>query len=319
MYTPTLFLDDCYHLWLDPPPISPSQRLRYARQNAGGGALNAAPHNAPHFAHGATHHPTHGQLSDSTSSHPAPRTQPAAALALLRPLFAPPLSAYLVDSAGANLTQLEYIMRTKSINGTQILPAAQAHLLTPLVAARANRLQALARVGYTTLAPVGVNRTMYELDCDEARNLNFSDGNVSVDRSGVGPMVDVTDNSILEQPPEVDLDAAVRDMDDDAEWGAEGGAIVGGTVGDVSVGAAGVAGDDDGFMAEEVEYQDDHSISTRADDAGSGGPANAVSTSNILSAIQRGELSASGAPEWVEDVENENRVASEDDSEMVIE
>lgn len=220
----------------------------------------------------------------------------------LRHLFAPPLLAYSVECPGPNISQLDYIMKTRSLNGGS-LNASNQNFLTPSVLKKLNKLNSIRNIGYTTISPVGIDKTMVELAYEESKQLHFSDqmddeeGEDGEEDPSFIPTVENTNNSILEQPEEVDLDAYIPDADEFELGGTE----------DV-IEEESLVDEDEGFMAEEVEYQEDHSISadiTRhmAPLSGSG---------SILTAIQReGNTSEIGD----ENAENDNENDGESDNE----
>lgn len=249
----------------------------------------------------------------------------------LRHLFAPPLLAYSAENPGPNVTQLDYIIRTKSLNGSAV---SSNNLLTPLVVKKLNKLQSISKIGYHSIAPVGINKTMEELDFDQKRraayylqqhlHLQINPDTLRQNDSTI-PTVGNTSNSILEQPEEIDLDANVPDIDlqsreeDDDNEEEDSEDIEGLGTGREAPGpdrggaedSEGVINEneiyddvdeDEGFMAEEVEYQDDHSITT-TDVTRSG--ITPVTTNTILNAIRENDRVASGSAAAVEVTEND--------------
>lgn len=316
MYSPNLFSGDFNHLW-----------LQHDTSSASNARFRSQPNGTPLIEDQRAHH-----------QH-------------LRHLFAPPLLAYSAENPGPSVTQLDYIIRTKSLNGNSI---PSNNLLTPLVVKKLNKLQSISKVGYHTIAPVGINKTMGELEFEERRRaayyeqqqqqhlhlqlqLQINQDTLGQDDSNI-PTVGNTSNSILEQPEDIDLDADIPDIDfqsreegEDDEEEEDGGeeaeqretgqsAIAGSNQAGANIDNEGVINEneiyddvdeDEGFMAEEVEYQDDHSIST-ADM--SRGRIISVNTNTILNAIRGSDRVGSGSAvsameENAEnDRENENEI-----------
>ncbi|CAH2353740.1 hypothetical protein CLIB1423_12S01882 [[Candida] railenensis] len=323
MYSPNLFSGDFNHLW-----------LQNDTHNASNARFRSQPNSSPLIEDQRGHH-----------QH-------------LRHLFAPPLSAYSVENPGPNVTQLDYIIRTKSLNGNAI---PSNNLLTPLVVKKLNKLQSISKVGYHSIAPVGINKTMGELEFEERRRAAYyeqqqqqqnshsqsqSQSHINQDTLGQDdsniPTVGNTSNSILEQPEDIDLDADVPDIDfhsreegeedGEEEDGEEGegeqresgqgaGAMTGPNQAGADIDNEGVINEneiyddvdeDEGFMAEEVEYQDDHSIST-ADM--SRGRITSVSTNTILNAIRGNDRVGSGSAVSAMEENAENDRENENETE----
>ena len=249
MYSPTLFSDSLYKLWRhddddhDGMDSSDFHKRTFNTHNANNTNSNGA----------TTNNVTQEQLEDQRRH--------------IRLLFAPPLLAYSAEYPGASLSQLEYTISNQSGN-KQDLP-----LLTPLIQRKLDRLRQIRNIGYQNIIPVGVGKTMEQIDLEEARHFNMSEQQdeafIPTAENG-----DVADNSINgvpnqsineEEEPELDLDANIPNADDvtnddddfeDDEFGdvqEEQDEI---DLDDHSL------NEDEGFMAEEVEYQDDHSIVT---------------------------------------------------------
>lgn len=182
----------------------------------------------------------------------------------IRLLFAPPLLAYSAEYPGASLSQLEYTISNQSGN-KQDLP-----LLTPLIQRKLDRLQQIRNIGYTSIIPAGVGKTMEQIDFEEARHFNMSEQQdesfIPTAENGDAPdsSINGAPNQSIneEEEPDIDLDANIPNADDvtndddfeDDEFGEvqeEQDEI---DLDDHSL------NEDEGFMAEEVEYQDDHSI-----------------------------------------------------------
>ncbi|CUM49116.1 unnamed protein product [Debaryomyces tyrocola] len=249
MYSPTLFSDSLYKLWRhddDGIDSSDFHKRSFNMHNANNPNSNGATTTT-------TNNVTQEQLEDQRRH--------------VRLLFAPPLLAYSAEYPGASLSQLEYTISNQSGN-KQDLP-----LLTPLIQRKLDRLQQIRNIGYTSIIPAGVGKTMEQIDFEEARHFNMSE---QQDESYIPTAEngDVPDSSINgvpnqsineEEEPEVDLDANIPNADDvtnddddfeDDEFGEvqeEQDEI---DLDDHSL------NEDEGFMAEEVEYQDDHSIVT---------------------------------------------------------
>lgn len=281
MYTPNIFPNDIFSLWGKEGSNNHSRLYE---------AENRRQHNLSTNNH-ANHHNQNGS-SESNDQAEEQRVY-------LRSLFAPPLVAYSAEYPGASLSQLEYTIKTQSSGGLN------TPLLTPLTQRKLERARRIRNLGYSTIVPIGIDKTMERIDYEESRRHamneqedqsfiqtaeNSTSNNMSTpaqpaDSSGIG----MNNSTLGEQREEVDLDAQIINSDeyhqvsdnfdsddDDDEADAIGNTRYEATSDDEQdIGFADdVINDDEGFMADEVEYQDDHSINN---DLGSGGL-----SSNIL-------------------------------------
>lgn len=166
--------------------------------------------------------------------------------------FAPPLAAYLADQCGPDDAATEY---NAAVEQALLSGATDVPLLPPATLRRLDALRRIRATGYTTLVPIGVGATMAEMDRDadadvlevQVENL---DRNGEVNREGNGDTIaEITDGGdsageaghVDVGNMEADLDDGVFDADGDT-FHSSGGSTP------------------DGFMAEDVEYQDDHSL-----------------------------------------------------------
>lgn len=183
-------------------------------------------------------------------------------------LFAPPLSAYLTEECGPSSVHTEYntAKQLARMSGTTDVP-----LLSPGLLKRLQALRKIRSTGYTTLSPIGVGKTMAQIDADA--HIDEEDSHCVQENSVQGTthaetlvvlneLVNISNvtaaaNGATRAPFEGssnatmdmarDLDAQVVDadnsdtFDDDLDDHVE--LLV-----------------HDGFMAEEVEYQNDHSL-----------------------------------------------------------
>ena len=177
--------------------------------------------------------------------------------------YAPPLSSYSAEHCGLSVAHTEYnrALQKMAFTGLRDLP-----LVSPLVQKRLTQLRQIRSTGYDTLAPIGINKTMRDLDEEaqldeedmdsqgiQAENLVAASttqvlqngANVSSVSAADGPGLEAAPASIF--LPETDLDAHVPDAD----------------ASDLSPQEAlsrSRSETPDGFMAEDVEYQFDHSL-----------------------------------------------------------
>ncbi|CAN3353070.1 hypothetical protein DICA3_A03620 [Diutina catenulata] len=157
----------------------------------------------------------------------------------VRGYYAPPLSAFSPETPGGNPHELEYIIEANS--------QQRLNLTTPLVQKKRDELRNIARMGASTLRPIGIGRTMDEIEAEQKKK-QAAAATQNEPEPERGPPPEIAQMQILE----VDLDQDVVEMD-------------GGDVDDsmfVSEEENGGENDEenDGFMAEEVEYQADHSL-----------------------------------------------------------
>ena len=175
-------------------------------------------------------------------------------------LYAPPLSAYSSDFPGGSLYQLEYTINTTT-------KSSPLFTNTPLTQLKHAQLAKIRNTGYATIRPIGIVQTMEEIELEKVY--------YSLDEQTMDPAVVAIENSsdaivganastisIQQQiqQPEIDLDAQVFNADE----------IYTGTdderdsLDELDVqhmhGQVGITMDDEGFMAAEVEYQEDHSL-----------------------------------------------------------
>ncbi|WEJ94140.1 hypothetical protein PSN45_001619 [Yamadazyma tenuis] len=99
-----------------------------------------------------------------------------------------------------------------------------------------NKLNSTKYYGYNSLKPIGINKTMEQID---------HENNLVVETN----VTNTLENDLVEQNlnVEVDLDNQVPNFDSD---------------GDNNDVIDALNDEDEGFMAEEVEYQNDHSLGT---------------------------------------------------------
>lgn len=164
--------------------------------------------------------------------------------------FAPPLSAYLADQCGAHDAAAEY---NAAVEEARLSGASDVPLLAPATLRRLDALRRIRATGYTTLLPIGVGATMAEMDREadadllevQVENLAAGEAEASVSGAGAG-LGHLEGGAGLD----ADLDAGDLGADlDDGVLDADGDTF------DSSGGAT-----PDGFMAEDVEYQHDHSL-----------------------------------------------------------
>lgn len=235
-----------------------------------------------HENHGAQsqhHHQTHAQTPNyggsngpgaahTHSSHSSRsfRGQSRLQLPQIEPdHFAPPLSAYLTEECGASAVYTEYNTAQQL---AMVLATNDVPLLTPGLLRRLQALRDIRSTGYTTLSPIGVGKTMAHIDAEaqleeeeshcvqenSVHNIAAETLDVLANTSNLGgtgnsgsSRADRGTEHVLDMAR--DLDADVEDADNSDSYDE-----------DLSDHMDSVA--DDGFMAQEVEYQNDHSLGT---------------------------------------------------------
>lgn len=131
-------------------------------------------------------------------------------------LVQPPLSAYSSEFPGVTNYQSNYPYSLS----TQI---------------KLNRLNQIKYFGYKSLKPIGINKTMEQMDHEN----NALEANMTTTLEN-----DVIDPNLQRDlDVDVDLDDSIPNFDSDADLNLN-------------------EEEDEGFMAEEVEYQNDHSLGT---------------------------------------------------------
>ncbi|CUM64092.1 uncharacterized protein PRCAT00001682001 [Priceomyces carsonii] len=235
MYAPKLFVDDLFMLWNNDGEsnlLSPMSNNRKDHQN---------------------------EYVEDQKRH-------------TKQLYAPPLIAYLADRSGASISQLDYTIQT----GVK----SNVSLLTPLIKEKLDQLHMTRNFGYSTIRPVGIGKTMEQLQIEQNKRINSKKQSEELsfaatveNTSGIAPdssLNEETNNiSRIEtiimpnRSNDVDLDAQIPDADgidsevrddDDFDLDLEEGSI--------GIDFENGIDEDEGFMAEEVEYQDDHSLNT---------------------------------------------------------
>lgn len=207
----------------------------------------------------------------------------------LRLLFAPPLLAYSADYPGASLAQLEYTIQSTAAN------ASHKYTTSPLIQLKIDQLEQIRNTGYTSIRPIGIEKTLQEVDYEESRQNNASYHQFE-DHSylDTAENTNTEDQSAIAEGPEIDLDAQVVNADesqqlddfeeDDAGEGEvlfeeEDSEMLESVEHDVNdllhrrpllltlrlppqqpEDVFRDSMDDEGFMADEVEYQNDHSL-----------------------------------------------------------
>lgn len=178
--------------------------------------------------------------------------------------FAPPLAAYLADQCGPDDAATEY---NAAVEQALLSGATDVALLLPTTLRRLDALRRIRATGYTTLVPIGVGATMAEMDREaeadllevQVENLEVprppgaeeDEGNHHTSGNDTGVEGNRTHHSEMHEGNSV-LDANVGNMDadlDDDVFDADA---------DTFHSSGGST--PDGFMAEDVEYQDDHSL-----------------------------------------------------------
>ncbi|PSK41208.1 hypothetical protein C7M61_000883 [Candidozyma pseudohaemuli] len=118
---------------------------------------------------------------------------------------APPLSAYLADSPGP-----------RAYYDNDHSQGSSASMLTPEMSLKLEKLRSIRTTGYYTLAPIGVNKTMAQLDF-EAQEMEDEDCNVG-QAENLNANVSTTiyqdaPSGMPDASAEHDLDADIEDVD----------------------------------------------------------------------------------------------------------
>lgn len=140
-------------------------------------------------------------------------------------LYQPPLSAYSPEYSGSSNLKFNYYIQNNTKQPNQISPSIQIKM---------NKLSTIKYFGYKSLKPLGVNKTMEQMDM-EFQETDF--GNETNLETNI-------EHLVIEEVREGRIEGNTRDLDDE--------------IPDLD--------SDDGFMAQDVEYQNDHSIPTRDDE-----------------------------------------------------
>lgn len=217
--------------------------------------------------------------------------------------FAPPLVAYTAEKSGADEIYLEYSSTSQAaaLRGNRDIA-----LFMPQTLKKLQTLQRIREIGYYTLRPVGFNKTMAEMDRDaqaEEEDLRSPHAeNLAALTDQLGQFLqaprdsedlsrDLVGNSAIHDIPSIVLTTGMdRDLDSN---------LVDADLNDHSIQNEDADSDTpDAFMAEDVEYQNDHSLASGSvqgsansilqdlGSAGSGQPWNSpiiTTTSRILS------------------------------------
>lgn len=119
--------------------------------------------------------------------------------------MAPPLSAYLADSPGP-----------RAYFDSDHSSGSSTSMLTPEMSLKLEKLRLIRSTGYYTLAPIGVNKTMAQMDF-EAQEMEDDDCNVG-QAENLNANVSTTiyqdaPSGIPDADAEHDLDADIEDVD----------------------------------------------------------------------------------------------------------
>ena len=277
MYSPDIFPKHLYSLWNDKPNKTPIKSLEQETTKSNHQQNNT----------------TNGLLTRSLEAeHQNQRKQ-------LRTLFSPPLSAYSADYPGASLSQLEYTIQTLATSTSHNL--FQSRLLisaTPLAQSKIDQLERIRNTGYNSIRPIGIGRTLEELDFENAntagaghfgevsQEITFSNLAAAAAAENTNEQLSALWTSGINTSgtreeggaagPEIDLDAQVFNADEFSDDGVNDEAFTDDSdevldaqenglrrrEGDTDLESYRTNIDDEDFMAAEVEYQDDHSINS---------------------------------------------------------
>lgn len=185
-------------------------------------------------------------------------------------LFAPPMQAYSCDLPGAYINELEYTIQVMTAKRSSI------RVVTPLVQRKLDQLENIRKFGYGLIRPPGINKTMEQIEFEQMKRNNTSE----VDE-GSYHTIENTNNTINSRTVvDQDLDAHIEnldivnsseDMNDSMNLNISNSNHNNPSNNILS---------DDGFMADDVEYQIDHSLNRQIDSV----VASPIFTSNMRSA-----------------------------------
>ncbi|KAK6458926.1 Apc15p protein-domain-containing protein [Scheffersomyces xylosifermentans] len=299
MYSPNLFPKDLYMLWNHEET---NKTLR-----------SQEPINQGSSQHQSRHTSTSNQNTRSTNEQVL-----ADQRKYLRSLFAPPLSAYTAEYPGASSLQLDYIIQSTS-SMTGFTPSTGASILTttPLAQSKVEQLERIRNTGYTTIRPIGIDRTMEEIDYDDAGHFNVSEQQYddpsyvnTAENTHTGTGVNGSSNLSLSQQmeviggeesreAEVVFDGEVSLSEDDGLEEEDDDPLFESTEPEeeslrrhsrfrLPSEEPGYRDslEDEGFMADEVEYQDDHSLNADTNQymfINSGASSTTVTSANLNS------------------------------------
>lgn len=210
--------------------------------------------------------------------------------------FAPPLAAYTAEQCGADEMFLEYNSTSQSAALRGVKDIA---LFLPQTLKKLQRLQQIREMGYFTLRPVGFPKLMAEVDSEqlaeeEERRSGHSENLTAMEAgehnthhtlTSTANVDNSRDSSDIGGPSSsLELHSAAlaagmdRDLDDN---------LVDADLNDLSLQTEDADSDTpDAFMAEEVEYQNDHSLA----------PGSTVGSGSFI--IQDSGTAGSG-PAWI--------------------
>lgn len=221
--------------------------------------------------------------------------------------FSPPLAAYLSETCGPNLVFAQY---NRDVQLAALSGRKDVLALSPQNLARLDAIRRVRAAGYTTIAPLGVNRTMAQIHFDDeleeedsqavhAENSGTANGSTAVTAESPAQIYPDNGGAPLLADLDRDLDAGVADADASDMLESSG-------AGELTT---------DAFMAEEMEYQDDHSLDIERDLANSGLESSALATAAPSGPNTAMASSASTAATTVET----GRACDDSDMDMMIE
>lgn len=146
-------------------------------------------------------------------------------------IFAPPLLAFSPEAPGSSFHELKYNIDSS---------VTRRPITTPLVRRKMGEIEEIRNTGHALIRPIGIGKTELEIDGEKLQQSpRPSESRQTTENTPdqVAPMV----------LPDHDLDADVLEVDD-------------GVIDDLAFLSGDENEDNDGFMANEVEYQPDHSL-----------------------------------------------------------
>ncbi|KAI3403787.2 hypothetical protein KGF56_003422 [Candida oxycetoniae] len=132
----------------------------------------------------------------------------------LKRLYAPPLSAYTADFSGPDPLRLEYSLKSRSDGFNRIED------LGPLLCLRNHQMEKVRTTGYSVLRPLGIGRTMEELQFANSQLSHIDDvsaNNIAEENSNDGEMNTLPLNleaANTNSNHEIDLDAQILNADE---------------------------------------------------------------------------------------------------------
>lgn len=213
----------------------------------------------------------------------------------------PPLNAYSPEFPGASMLYMN--------------PNTNAQDISALTQMKLNKMNMIRFYGYRSLRPIGVNKTLDQLDAErnvsaiaghtveneqgpdeeqrthqiDHTNVRADEGNVQVDQGNIQVEQTVGESGIGDSGNQIDIDEDIPNYDsNDSDFDF--------VVEEPPQEPLGqIIPDDEGFMAEDVEYQPDHSQVPVGQAIGSTGPSSAITATTSATTTTTVTSNSAGA------------------------